>query len=87
VDTLVFKQPLPRFLDYLNLPVFSRRLSRGRLNAAGICCHRWNNSVPLVGGNLNEGADGWPRHVFKLCLADNLAVFFDGASSSNAYLI
>ena len=38
--------------------------------------------------NVNEGASWVALGLFfKLCLADNLAGFFDGASVSNAYLI
>jgi len=89
VDTLVFKQPLPRFLDYLNFAGFFPQIVAGPIE-------RRRDLLPQMeqfrfrwsAGNINEGA-GWIAlgMFFKLCLADNLAGYFDGASVSNAYLI
>jgi D-alanyl-lipoteichoic acid acyltransferase DltB (MBOAT superfamily) len=89
VDTLVFKQPLPRFLDYLNFAGFFPQIVAGPIE-------RRRDLLPQMeqfrfrwsAENINEGA-GWIALglFFKLCLADNLAGYFDGTSVSNAYLI
>jgi alginate O-acetyltransferase complex protein AlgI len=89
VDTLVFKQPLPRFLDYLNFAGFFPQIVAGPIE-------RRKDLLPQMeqfrfrwsADNINEGA-GWIALglFFKLCLADNLAGYFDGSSVSNAYLI
>jgi len=89
VDTLVFKQPLPRFLDYLNFAGFFPQIVAGPIE-------RRKDLLPQMeqfrfrwsAENLNEGASWIALGLFlKLALADNLAGFFDGASVSNAYLI
>lgn len=89
VDTLVFKQPLPRFLDYLNFAGFFPQIVAGPIE-------RRRDLLPQMeqfrfrwsAANLNEGASWIALGLFfKLCLADNLAGFFNGASVSNAYLI
>jgi D-alanyl-lipoteichoic acid acyltransferase DltB (MBOAT superfamily) len=89
IDTLVLQQPLPRFLDYLNFAGFFPQIVAGPIE-------RRKDLLPQMesfrfhwsADNLNEGA-GWIALglFFKMCLADNLAVFFDGSSVSNAYLI
>lgn len=89
VDTLVFKEPLPRFLDYMNFAGFFPQIVAGPIE-------RRDNLLPQMEAfrfrwsphDINVGA-GWMvvGLFFKLCLADNLAVFFDGSSLTNAYLI
>ncbi len=89
VDTLVFQQPLPRFVDYLNFAGFFPQIVAGPIE-------RRKDLLPQMeqfrfrwsAANLNEGA-GWIAlgMFFKMCLADNLSVFFDGSSAANAYLI
>ena len=89
IDTLVLHQPLPRFLDYLNFAGFFPQIVAGPIE-------RRKDLLPQMEGfrfrwsadNLNEGA-GWIALglFFKMCLADNLAVYFNGSSVSNAYLI
>jgi alginate O-acetyltransferase complex protein AlgI len=86
---LVFKQPLPRFVDYLNFAGFFPQIVAGPIE-------RRRDLLPQMeqfrfrwsAQNINEGA-AWITLglFFKLCLADNLAAHFDGSSTSNAYLI
>ena len=89
VDTLAFRQPLPRFLDYLNFAGFFPQIVAGPIE-------RRNDLLPQMeqfhfrwsAANINEGASWIALGLFfKLCLADNLALYFDGSSVSNAYLI
>ncbi|MGA2243371.1 MAG: MBOAT family O-acyltransferase [Verrucomicrobiota bacterium] len=89
IDTLVLNQPLPRFLDYLNFAGFFPQIVAGPIE-------RRKDLLPQMerfrfrwsADNLNEGA-GWIvlGLFFKMCLADNLATYFDGSSVANAYLI
>jgi D-alanyl-lipoteichoic acid acyltransferase DltB (MBOAT superfamily) len=89
VDTLAFQQPLPRFLDYMNFAGFFPQIVAGPIE-------RRSNLLPQMEAfrfrwsphDINVGT-GWivVGLFFKLCLADNLADFFDGASQTNAYLI
>jgi alginate O-acetyltransferase complex protein AlgI len=89
VDTLVFRQPLPRFLDYLNFAGFFPQIVAGPIE-------RRKDLLPQMEQfrfrwapeSLNEGVKWIALGMFfKLCLADNLAGFFGGYSFSNAYLI
>ncbi len=89
VDTLIFQQPLPRFLDYLNFAGFFPQIVAGPIE-------RRKDLLPQMeqfrfrwsAENINEGACWIALGLFlKLCLADNLADSFDGASVSNPYLI
>jgi alginate O-acetyltransferase complex protein AlgI len=89
VDTLAFKQPLPRFLDYMNFAGFFPQIVAGPIE-------RRKDLLPQMQAfrfqwlpeQLNQGAERIALGLFfKLCLADNLAIFFDGASTNNAYLI
>jgi alginate O-acetyltransferase complex protein AlgI len=89
VDTLVFKQPLPRFLDYLNFAGFFPQIVAGPIE-------RRRDLLPQMeqfrfcwsAQNINEGASWIALGLFfKLCLADNFAGYFHSAAASNAYLI
>jgi D-alanyl-lipoteichoic acid acyltransferase DltB (MBOAT superfamily) len=89
IDTLAFQQPLPRFRDYMNFAGFFPQIVAGPIERRNsllpqmeVFRFRW--SLP----DIDVGA-GWivVGLFFKLCLADNLAGFFDGTSHSNAYLI
>jgi len=89
VDTLAFRQPLPRFLDYLNFAGFFPQIVAGPIE-------RRRDLLPQMEAfrfrwsaeQVNQGA-GWIALglFFKLCLADNLAALFDPTSMSNAYEI
>src|SRR6185503_10469361 len=78
VDTLAFKQPLPRFLDYLNFAGFFPQIVAGPIE-------RRKDLLPQMQAfrfrwlptELNYGAERIALGLFfKLCLADNLAAFF-----------
>jgi D-alanyl-lipoteichoic acid acyltransferase DltB (MBOAT superfamily) len=89
VDTLVHRQPLPRFLDFMNFAGFFPQIVAGPIE-------RRKDLLPQMqqfrlrwsADNINEGT-AWVMvgMFFKLCLADNLSSFFNGASTTNAYLI
>jgi D-alanyl-lipoteichoic acid acyltransferase DltB (MBOAT superfamily) len=89
VDTLAHHTPLPRFLDYMNFAGFFPQIVAGPIERRADLLpqmetfrFRWSMA------NINEGAAWMTLGLFfKLSLADNLALHFDGASSSNAYLI
>jgi D-alanyl-lipoteichoic acid acyltransferase DltB (MBOAT superfamily) len=89
VDTLVFKQPLPRFLDYLNFAGFFPQIVAGPIERRRdllpqMEAFRFRWSPDLV----NQGAEQIALGLFfKMCLADNLAALFDPSSISNAYEI
>ena len=89
IDTLVFRQPLPRFLDYLNFAGFFPQIVAGPIERRSDLLpqmeqfrFRWSAE------NLDRGVS-WivVGLFFKLCLADNLSTFFNGTSTTNAYLI
>ena len=89
IDTLAFKNPLPRFLDYMNFAGFFPQIVAGPIE-------RRKDLLPQMEQfrltwrreNLDVGAT-WigVGLFFKCCLADNLAGYFDATSTSNAYLI
>src|SRR6266404_8041603 len=82
VDTLVLKEPVPRFLDYLNFACFFPQIVAGPIE-------RRDNLLPQMesfrfsysADRLNLGCS-WivVGLFFKCCLADNLAGFFDPSS-------
>ena len=89
VDTLVFKQPLPRFLDFLNFAGFFPQIVAGPIERRQDLLpqmekfrFRWSTR------DIDEGVT-WivVGLFFKLCLADNLSIYCDRTSSGNAYLI
>lgn len=89
VDTLAFKQPLPQFLDYMNFAGFFPQIVAGPIE-------RRKDLLPQMQAfrfrwlpeQMNYGAERIALGLFfKLCLADNLATFFDGAATYNAYRI
>lgn len=91
LDTLAFKTPLPRFLDFLNFAGFFPQIVAGPIE-------RRNDLLPQVQSfrfrldrdAINEGA-GWVALglYFKLCLADNLARWMPSfmTSTDNAWMI
>jgi len=89
VDTLALRQPLPRFLDYLNFTGFFPQIVAGPIERRKDLLpqmeafrFRWSRE------GLDEGATWIAVGLFfKTCLADNLAAYFDGASETNPYLI
>src|SRR5207249_6177234 len=84
IDTLVLKNPLPRFLDYLNFAGFFPQIVAGPIE-------RRKDLLPQMqqfrfrwsAQHLDEGVSWIAVGLFfKLCLADNLAAFFDGSSTT-----
>ena len=89
VDTLAFKHPLPRFLDYMNFAGFFPQIVAGPIERRSDLLpqmesfrFRWSKE------QINEGC-GWIvlGLFFKCCLADNLAAQFNGESNTNAFLV
>lgn len=89
LDTIAFKQPLPRFLDYMNFAGFFPQIVAGPIE-------RRNNLLPQMQSfrfTWNAAAiDAGARWIalgffFKCCLADNLADLFHPVPTGNAYLI
>ena len=89
IDTLVFHQPLPRFLNYLNFAGFFPQIVAGPIERrADLLPQMEQFRFRWSARNINEGAGWIALGLFlKMCLADNLAAHFDGSSTSNAYLI
>jgi D-alanyl-lipoteichoic acid acyltransferase DltB (MBOAT superfamily) len=89
IDTLVLKQTLPTFLDYMNFAGFFPQIVAGPIE-------RRRDLLPQMqhfhwrwsAEDLNEGVSWIVLGLFfKCCLADNLATYFNGDSVTNAYLI
>jgi alginate O-acetyltransferase complex protein AlgI len=89
IDTLALRKPMPRFLDYMNFAGFFPQIVAGPIE-------RRENLLPQMEqfrfrwlpAQINEGAT-WIAvgMFFKCCLADNLASYFDGASTTNPFAI
>lgn len=91
LDTLAFKEPLPRFLDYLNFAGFFPQIVAGPIERKRDLLpqmerfeFRWNRA------DIDDGARWVALGLFfKCCLADNLANWlppFMGATH-NAYMV
>lgn len=89
IDTLAFNQPIPRFVDYINFACFFPQIVAGPIERRRdllpqmeTFTFRWSKE------GLNQGVTWIALGLFfKLCLADNIALFFRGWSVSNPYLI
>jgi D-alanyl-lipoteichoic acid acyltransferase DltB (MBOAT superfamily) len=89
VDTLAFKQSLPRFLDYMNFAGFFPQIVAGPIERRHDLAPQMENfRFRWLPDQINEGA-AWIALglFFKCALADNLAAYFDPASTNNPYLI
>jgi alginate O-acetyltransferase complex protein AlgI len=89
LDTLARKQPMPKFLDFMNFAGFFPQIVAGPIERRESLLpqmqqfrFRWDAVA------INEGAT-WIAlgFFFKCALADNLATCFDSSSTNNAYLI
>ncbi|HAB18088.1 MAG TPA: MBOAT family O-acyltransferase [Verrucomicrobiota bacterium] len=89
VDTLAFRKPLPRFLDYMCFAGFFPQVVAGPIERReGLLPQmeqfrfRWD---PVA---INEGA-AWIvlGLFFKCCLGDNIAAYFIGVSTTNPFSI
>lgn len=89
IDTLVSKEPLPPFLDYMNFAGFFPQIAAGPIE-------RRHDLLPQMErfqwrwlvADINHGAS-WivVGLFFKLCLADNLADYVNSTSVSHPYSI
>ena len=88
-DTLAFRRPLPKFLDFVNFAAFFPQIVAGPIE-------RRADLMPQVEAfrfgwspaDLDRGAGYVALGMFfKLALADNLAAFVDPAPADNGYLI
>lgn len=89
VDTLAARQPLPRFLDYMNFAGFFPQIVAGPIERRKdllpqMQAFRWR----WLPQDIDVGAQFIAVGMFfKCCLADNLALYFDGRSTTNPFLI
>ncbi len=89
VDTIGFKQPLPRFLDYMNFAGFFPQIVAGPIERRRdllpqMECFRF----AFTKENIDEGTRWVVLGLFFKCaLADNLAAQLNDASVANAYQI
>ena len=89
IDTLILKQPLPRFLDFINYIGYFPQIVAGPIE------RRKDLLPPMeqfrfrwLPENINIGASYLVAGLFfKLCLADNLANLFDPSSRINPFSI
>lgn len=89
VDTLFFKCPLPRFLDYMNFAGFFPQIVAGPIERRGDLLPQMESfRFRWLPDQINEGF-AWMvvGFFFKCCLADNLANYFNNESATNAYLV
>lgn len=89
IDTVVHKQPLPEFLNFMNFASFFPQIVAGPIE-------RRENLLPQMESfrfqwNTTAIDQGMPWIVigffFKICLSDNLALYFDPSSTSNPFSI
>jgi alginate O-acetyltransferase complex protein AlgI len=89
VDTVIRRQPLPTFLDFMNFAAFFPQIVAGPIE-------RRENLLPQMTqfrfrwdpAAIDSGAPWIVIGLFfKVCLADNLAIHFDPRSTDNAYSI
>jgi len=89
IDTLVHKEPLPGFLNFMNFASFFPQIVAGPIERRQDLLpqmesfrFRWNaaaidQGVPWIVIGL----------FFKICLSDNLALYFDPSSTTNPFSI
>ena len=89
IDTVIRRQPLPTFLDFMNFAAFFPQIVAGPIE-------RRENLLPQMTqfrfrwdpAAIDSGAPWIVIGLFfKVCLADNLAIHFDPRSTDNAYAI
>src|SRR6266404_564439 len=89
VDTLAFKHPMPRFLDYMNFAGFFPQIVAGPIERrADLLAQMEAFRFRWLPENLNAGAS-WIAlgFFFKCCLADNLKLLFNRSSETNPFLV
>ncbi len=89
VDTLVSHKPLPRFLDYMNFAAFFPQIVAGPIERrADLLPQMERFRFRWLPADLNAGASWIVLGLFfKLCLADNAALYFHGQSLHNPFLV
>lgn len=89
IDTVIRKEPLPPFLDFMNFAAFFPQIVAGPIE-------RRENLLPQMQGfrfrwnpqDIDEGTKWIVLGLFfKICLADNLAIHFDRSSDTNPFTI
>ncbi len=89
IDTASRGTPLPRFLDFMNFAGFFPQIVAGPIE-------RRENLLPQMqsfqyqwnAANINQGATWIALGLFfKMCLADNLALFFGASDPRNPFLV
>lgn len=89
VDSLVFKHPLPRLLDYLNFAGFFPQIVAGPIERKKDLLPQMEDfRFRWLPRDIDDGA-GWIvlGLFFKCCLADNLATYFNRSLADNAYQV
>jgi D-alanyl-lipoteichoic acid acyltransferase DltB (MBOAT superfamily) len=89
IDTLGFKKPIPRFLDFLNFAGFFPQIVAGPIERrADLLPQMERFQFRWRAKDIDAGASWVVLGLFfKLCLADNMALYFHGGSVGNPYLI
>lgn len=89
LDTIAFKQPLPRFFDYMNFAGFFPQIVAGPIERRQDLLPQMERfRFSFSKENIDEGCRWIVLGLFFKCaLADNLAAQVAGAGISNAYQI
>jgi alginate O-acetyltransferase complex protein AlgI len=89
LDTLAFKQPMPRFLDYMNFAGFFPQIVAGPIERRANLLPQMENFRFRWDPQAIDNGAAWIALglFFKCCLADNLAEFFRPENTTNAYVI
>jgi D-alanyl-lipoteichoic acid acyltransferase DltB (MBOAT superfamily) len=89
IDTLAFRKPLPRFLDFMNFAGFFPQIVAGPIERrADLLPQMESFRLRWRAQDINEGASWIALGLcFKLCLADNAALYFHGQSPHNPFLV
>lgn len=89
IDTVIRKEPLPAFLDFMNFAAFFPQIVAGPIE-------RREHLLPQMQGfrfrwnpqDIDAGAKWIVLGLFfKICLADNLALHFDRSPTTNPFTI
>lgn len=89
LDTVAFRQPLPRFLDFMNFAGFFPQIVAGPIERrADLLPQMESFRFRWRAEDINDGARWIALGLFfKLCLADNAALYFHGQAPHNPFLI
>lgn len=89
VDTLGFRKPLPKFLDYLCFAGFFPQVVAGPIERREMLLPQMENFAFRWRPDAINAGMGWIvlGLFFKCCLGDNLAGYFIGTSTTNPFSI